>query len=163
MAGGGGGQAGNSREREEPASKGPGVGCRELGRESFLPTAEGSTGERGEYCRGEVWRAGRFCPALQTMVRNEDFILSVSRSHLLEAPSWGDTRDPIYILNRGLWLPCKKECLAGGDARLEAGREGGGGCRNHDAWAPGSLSRKGELDSPYILKEQPTRLADRLT
>lgn len=139
------------------------MGCGELGRESFLPTAGGSTGERGEYCRGEVRRAGRFCPALQTTVRNEGFILSVSRSHLLEAPSWGETRDPIYILNRGLWLPCKKEWLAGGDARLEAGREGGGGCRNRDAWAPGSLSRKGELDSLYILKEQPAGLADGLT
>lgn len=102
-------------------------------------------------------------PALQTRVRNEGFILSVSRSHSLEAPSREETRDPIYILNRGLWLPCKKERLAGGDARLEAGREGGGGCRNRDAWAPGSLSGKGELDSPYILKEQPTGLADRLT
>lgn len=102
-------------------------------------------------------------PALQTRVRKEGFILSVRRSYSLEAPSRGETRDPIYILNRGIWLPCKKERLAGGDARLEAGREGGSGCRNCGAWAQGSLSGKGELDSPYILKEQPTGLADRLT
>lgn len=61
--------------------------------------SEGSTA-------GERSRVHRSHPALQTRVRNEGFILSAARSHSLEAPSWGQTHDPIHILNRGLWLLC---------------------------------------------------------
>lgn len=127
-------RAGNSRREKSKQRPWGGVG--ELG----FPTAGTAQGEAA-FRRGEVWRQVGFDPALQTRVRNEGFILSVSRSHSLEAPSWGETRDPIYILNRGLWL-LQKERLTGGDARLEAGREGGGGCRTSDAWALGSLSAK---------------------
>lgn len=101
----------------------------------------------------------RSCPASSTRVRNGGFILSAARSHLLEAPSWGERHDPVYILRGSLQLLHAKTC---GGARWELGRQRGGGCRNPGALDRGDRSRKEKMNSQYSLKEEPTGLADRL-
>lgn len=68
---------------------------------------------------------------------------------MLEAPSWGETHNPIYILKRGLQLLCG----SGGervDVRRRAGRRRLQRPGSSD-W--GGLSRKEELNFHYILRE----------
>lgn len=71
-------------------------------------------------------------------MRNRGFILSASRSHLLETLNQGETHDPICILRRGLQLLCGN---TSGAARVEGG-QGRGGWRDPGTLDHGGLSWK---------------------
>lgn len=106
-------------------------------------------------------------PALQIGGRSRGFILSAARTQLLEAPSLGETHDPIPILQRGLRPPggnaseglradARKPGRAGLPREIRVlwaglGVGGGGGGEGE-----GQPQLKGDLDPQYILKKELT-------